>query len=148
MKKLFKFNQRAILVADDAAIYSFGIIISQTDEVFSFQLVNDKEEFITYINLNEWKISDILNSAYYTREKILFFYSDPNNSKEVMESGGRTINYENFNGILYLLQLMLSHFHRISCFEDIESVLHKKEQLENENKPYEAKLLNHKFVSS
>jgi hypothetical protein len=72
MKKLFKFNQRAILVADDAAIYSFGIIISQTDEVFSFQLVNDKEEFITYINLNEWKISDILNSAYYTRENCFF----------------------------------------------------------------------------
>lgn len=152
MSKLLKFNQRAIQVDENTDNFSFGIIIENFGErSFLFDMVNDNGERIQFINLNEWRIYSISSHNYFTREVISFDYSDPTGSKQKIETGGRTINMEDnhgINGMAYLLKELLEHFHRISCFKDIESVIEKEEELNKENKYDKARLLNHLGMST
>ena len=153
MKTLFKFNQRAKLVDNDSNCFAFGINIANIENnKFSFDIVNGKGESIQFINMNEWKIHTITSSHYFEREKISLDFSDPKDIMQKLETGGRTINYDSedaINSIAYcLLTDVLIHFHRISCFENIDEVVRKHEQLINIGETEHARLYDHRYMDT
>jgi len=138
MKKFLKFNQRANLINEEQGS-------------FSFEMINDKKEKIPFINLNEWRIYSISSYDYFTRKKISFDYSDPNGSRQKIETGGSTIIFENEHGInsmVWLLKELLVHFHRISCFEDITSVKAKREKMLMVKGNWKERNYDHLFMST
>ncbi len=152
MNKLFKFNLRARRCDENTDDYSFGVIIKKTNSDFSFDFVDNKGEFIKFINLNEWRISSINMQPYYSRQIIYFGYSDPTGSRHILESGGRTLpvndDVEKIDFVASaLLEILLQHFHRISCFESIFQVEEIKEKLIKENRRKDALKFNHKYYS-
>ena len=133
MNHLFKFNQRAELVDENAANFSFGVSIKKNKDQFSFDLINNKDESIPFISCNEWKIYAINAEPYFSRLKLRFRYSDPLGSMQTLMSSGRTIS-DNGDMARSLLQPLLLHFHRISCFENVESVINKQSKVREKNK--------------
>jgi hypothetical protein len=152
MNQLVKFNQRGRRVDDDAKEFAFGIIIGErNDWRYSFTIVNEKKKGVRCINMNEWKIFDIDLEAYFVREKILLSYCTPDGSLHSFETGGRTIPDSpnlRITAIINFLEAVFRYFHKLSCFESIEEVIEKREQLEKEGKVYESKRYNHQYMST
>jgi hypothetical protein len=136
MNMLLKFNQRAEHLDENSTNFFFGIIVEKTNSGFSFSFVNNQGRTIEFISLNEWKIYEIRTRPYFTREKVYLKYADPQGVKRTLESGGMTLPNE-VNGDLYvianvLLCNILLKFHEISCFENIQRLKLKIDELKNE----------------
>jgi hypothetical protein len=152
MEKLGKFNHRAELIEGEANEFAFGIIIrSEMVRSFSFELFDEKLKNIPSINLNEWKIYSITSERYYTRDKLFIEYSDPKGSRQKLETGGRTLSIDNDNGINSMMDFvseLFSYFFRISCFEDIKSVIAKKEKYDQKKEYYFSRDYDHLFYNT
>jgi hypothetical protein len=133
---LLKFNQRAIHLDENSTNFSFGIIVDKTNSGFSFSIVNDKGKMIEFINLNEWKIYEIRTRPYFTREKVCLKYADPDGAKRTLESGGMTLPNEASGALFVIANVLLcdvlSEFHEISFFENIQGLKLKMEKLKDE----------------
>jgi hypothetical protein len=159
MEKLFKFDQRARRINDGAEHYSFGIIIKQAGNRFAFIFVDGKGGLVRFINLNEWKIDSIWMEEYYSREKMFFKYSDPTGSEYILNSSGRTmpltnaavpsipIDYSLDFIASEFLEMLLRHFHRISCFESVLSLKKEEEELRQANRLGNPDQFNHQYCS-
>jgi hypothetical protein len=136
MNTIAKFNSRGHLIEDNQEEFSFGvkikkedrsnrksIIINRDEGPFSFHFFNNEKE-LKYINLNEWKITEIKSENYYGRIKLFFYYKDPDNIIETLETGGCTINNtsDEIKGLKYFLAVVFTHFHRISFYDNLESL--------------------------
>ncbi len=136
MDMLLKFNQRAINLDENSTNFSFGIIVEKTNNGFSFSLVNDQGKKIEFINLNEWKIYEIGTSPYFTREKVYLKYADPDGTKRTLLSGGMTLPNDATRALNVIANTLLcdvlSEFHEISFFENIQGLKLKMEKLKNE----------------
>ena len=153
MEKIFKFNNRAQITNED---YYFKLKIIQTKGLsfldYRFLMLNSDTHIIDYINLNEWKIKSITASRYFGRKTISISYIDPTGDNFKLNTGGRKIDETtNSIGIIDMgefVEEILTHFFKLSCFENVNSVIEKRNSYLENGSQFHKKNYNHTLMTT
>lgn len=129
-RKLYRFNMRGELFSSIKGQYSFGVYITYNNpgpfiHSYYFNIVEKNRKPLDKINFNEWLITSIHNKPYFNREIIFFCYIHASGQTGMIETGGRTIDYNLNNGLdamARLLSNLFMHFHGLSFYQNREGV--------------------------